>query len=90
MNGTYFHMEDMGRSRYLRYALYNATNYVCLWGDPTLPPISLKNEQRKNIMLPFITLPRNLFILFLLWRSLDKFSMPRSNRLFHIAFLSTS
>ena len=30
---TYSHMEKRG-SRYLRYALYNATKYVCLW-DPT-------------------------------------------------------
>lgn len=31
--GAYSHMEKRG-SRYLRYALYNATKYVCLW-DPT-------------------------------------------------------
>lgn len=33
LNGAYSHMEKRG-SRYLRYALYNATKYVCLW-DPT-------------------------------------------------------
>ena len=32
-SGAYSHMEKRG-SRYLRYALYNATKYVCLW-DPT-------------------------------------------------------
>ena len=31
--GTYSHMEKRG-SRYLRYALYNATKYVCHW-EPT-------------------------------------------------------
>ena len=31
--GTYAHMEKRG-SRYLRYAIFNATKYVCLW-DPT-------------------------------------------------------
>ena len=31
--GTYAHMEKRG-SRYLRYALFNATKYVCHW-DPT-------------------------------------------------------
>ena len=31
--GAYAHMEKRG-SRYLRYALYNATKYVCHW-DPT-------------------------------------------------------
>ena len=33
LSGTHSHMEKRG-SRYLRYALYNATKYVCLW-DPT-------------------------------------------------------
>ena len=32
-SGTYAHMEKRG-SRYLRYALYNATKYVCHW-EPT-------------------------------------------------------
>ena len=31
--GAYAHMEKRG-SRYLRYALFNATKYVCIW-DPT-------------------------------------------------------
>ena len=34
LSGTYSHMEKRG-SRYLRYALYNAAKYVCLW-DPAL------------------------------------------------------
>ena len=33
LSGRYSHMEKRG-SRYLRYALYNATKYVCLW-EPT-------------------------------------------------------
>ena len=33
MDNCYAHMEKRG-SRYLRYALYNATKHVCLW-DPT-------------------------------------------------------
>lgn len=33
LNNCYPHMEKRG-SRYLRYALFNATKYVCLW-DPT-------------------------------------------------------
>ena len=33
LSGAYSHMEKRG-SKYLRYALYNATKYVCLW-DPT-------------------------------------------------------
>ena len=31
--GAYAHMEKRG-SRYLRYAIFNATKYVCLW-EPT-------------------------------------------------------
>ena len=33
LSGAYSHMEKRG-SRYLRYAIYNAAKYVCLW-DPT-------------------------------------------------------
>lgn len=33
LTASYSHMEKRG-SRYLRYALFNATRYVCLW-DPT-------------------------------------------------------
>ena len=33
LTSTYAHMEKRG-SRYLRYAIFNATKYVCLW-DPT-------------------------------------------------------
>ena len=33
LNNCYAHMEKRG-SRYLRYAIFNATKYVCLW-DPT-------------------------------------------------------
>ena len=33
MTSSYAHMEKRG-SRYLRYALFNATQYVCIW-DPT-------------------------------------------------------
>ena len=33
LNNCYAHMEKRG-SRYLRYAIYNATKYVCHW-DPT-------------------------------------------------------
>lgn len=33
LTSSYAHMEKRG-SRYLRYALFNATQYVCMW-DPT-------------------------------------------------------
>jgi len=42
LSGTYSHMEKRG-SRYLRYALYNATKYVCLW-DPTFSAYLVKKR----------------------------------------------
>ena len=33
LTSSYSHMEKRG-SRYLRYAIFNATNYVCMW-EPT-------------------------------------------------------
>ena len=55
LDGAYAHMEKRG-SRYLRYALYNATKYVCHW-DPTFAAYLAKNERKVNItMLPYHTL----------------------------------
>ena len=46
-SGAYSHMEKRG-SRYLRYALYNATKYVCLW-DPTFAAyLSKKRAEGKH------------------------------------------
>ena len=42
LSGAYSHMEKRG-SRYLRYALYNATKYVCLW-DPTFAAYMAKKR----------------------------------------------
>ncbi len=42
LSGTYSHMEKRG-SKYLRYALYNATKYVCLW-DPTFSVYLIKKR----------------------------------------------
>ena len=41
------HMEKRG-SKYLRYALYNATKYVCLW-DSTFEAYLAKNGQKASI-----------------------------------------
>lgn len=47
LSGTYSHMEKRG-SRYLRYALYNATKYACLW-DPTFNAyLSKKRAEGKH------------------------------------------
>ena len=42
LNNCYPHMEKRG-SRYLRYALFNATKYVCLW-DPTFAAYRAKKR----------------------------------------------
>ena len=42
LTGAYSHMEKRG-SRYLRYALYNATKYVCLW-DPIFSAYLAKKQ----------------------------------------------
>lgn len=60
LKNSYPHMEKRG-SRYLRYALFNATKYVCLW-DPTFASYLAKNEQKENTtMLSSLMLPRNWF-----------------------------
>lgn len=58
LKNCYPHMEKRG-SRYLRYALYNATKYVCLW-DLAFAAYLAKSAQRANItMSRFPMLPRN-------------------------------
>ena len=42
LTASYSHMEKRG-SRYLRYALFNATRYVCLW-DPTFSEYLAKKK----------------------------------------------
>lgn len=52
LSGAYSHMEKRG-SRYLRYALYNATKYVCLW-NPTFAAYLAKKRaegQHYNVAL---------------------------------------
>ena len=47
LKNSYAHMEKRG-SRYLRYAIYNATKYVCLW-DPTFAAyLSKKRAEGKH------------------------------------------
>ena len=45
--GTYAHMEKRG-SRYLRYALYNATKYVCLWEPSFAAYLAKKRAEGKH------------------------------------------
>ena len=47
MNGAYSHMEKRG-SRYLRYALYNATKYVCHWEPSFAAYLAKKRAEGKH------------------------------------------
>ena len=47
LNGAYAHMEKRG-SRYLRYALYNATKYVCHWNPTFTAYLAKKRAEGKH------------------------------------------
>ena len=47
LSGPYSHMEKRG-SRYLRYALYNATKYVCLWDPAFAAYLAKKRGEGKH------------------------------------------
>jgi len=47
MNGAYSHMEKRG-SKYLRYALFNATKYVCHWNPSFAAYLSKKRAEGKH------------------------------------------
>ena len=47
LDNCYSHMEKRG-SRYLRYALYNATKYVCLWDPSFAAYLAKKRSEGKH------------------------------------------
>ena len=47
LNGAYSHMEKRG-SRYLRYALYNAARFVCLWEPSFAAYLAKKRAEGKH------------------------------------------
>ena len=47
LDGAYSHMEKRG-SRYLRYALYNATKYVCHWDSTFAEYLAKKRAEGKH------------------------------------------
>ena len=47
LDNCYAHMEKRG-SRYLRYALYNATKYVCLWDENFHAYLEKKQTEGKH------------------------------------------
>ena len=47
LTSSYSHMEKRG-SRYLRYALFNATKFVCLWDDTFAAYLAKKRSEGKH------------------------------------------
>lgn len=47
LDGCYSHMEKRG-SRYLRYALFNATKYVCMWDSTFSAYLAKKRAEGKH------------------------------------------
>mgnify|MGYP001012554883 CR=1 FL=1 len=60
LSGAYSHMEKRG-SRYLRYALYNATKYVCLETQPLLLILPRSGLRASTTMLRSPMRPRSWF-----------------------------
>ena len=47
LDSSYSHMEKRG-SRYLRYALFNATKFVCIWDDTFAAYLARKRAEGKH------------------------------------------
>lgn len=50
LNGSYSHMEKRG-SRYLRYALFNATKFVCMWDSTFASYLAKKRSEEKHYIV---------------------------------------
>ena len=76
LKNCYPHMEKRG-SRYLRYALYNATKYVCLW-DPTFSAyLAKKLTEGKHYNVALSHASKKLVRLI--------FAMEKSRQLYRVA-----
>lgn len=68
MNGAYSYMEKRG-SRHIRYSIYNATKYVCLW-EPSFAAKKRTEGKHYNVALSHAA--KSLYTLSTLWRGLDQ------------------
>lgn len=59
LDNCYSHMEKRG-SRYLQYALYNATKYVCHWDENFVAYLAKKRAEGKHYNVAYPMHPRNL------------------------------
>ena len=76
MNGVYSHMEKRG-SRYLRYAIYNATKYVCLWEPSFAAYLAKKRAEGKHYNVAISHAAKKLVRLI--------FALEKSGKHFHSA-----
>ena len=78
LSGAYSHMEKRG-SRYLRYALYNATKYVFCHGDPTFAAyLAKKRAEGKHYNVALSHAAKKLLRLIY---ALEKSGLPYSSAL---------
>lgn len=76
LNGTYAHMEKRG-SRYLRFALFNATKYVCLWDLTFATYLARKRAEGKHYNVALSHAAKKLVRLI--------FAMQKSGQAYHAA-----
>ena len=74
LSGAYSHMEKRG-SRYLRYAIFNATRYVCLWEPSFAAYLAKKRAEGKHYNVAISHAAKKLVRLI--------FAMEKSGRAFH-------
>ena len=75
LSGSYSHMEKRG-SRYLRYALYNATKYVCLWNPTFASYLAKKRGEGKHYNVALSHAAKKLVRLIF---AMEKSQQPYSN-----------
>ena len=76
LKNCYPHMEKRG-SRYLRYALYNATKYVCLWDSTFAAYLAKKRTEGKHYNVAISHAAKKLVRLI--------FAMEKSRQPYHLA-----
>ena len=75
LKNCYPHMEKRG-SRYLRYALYNAAKYVCLWAPAFAAYLAKKGLKANIITSPYPMPPRSWCGSSLLWKTPGYLTVP--------------
>ena len=78
MNGAYSHMEKRS-SRYLRYAIYNAIKYVCLWEPFFVAHLVKKCAEGKHYNVAISHAAKSWCDLSALWRGLGRLSVALLN-----------